>query len=179
AAVAAAAGGVTSCEGTDEARGNDKENFPAQLSEAELLGKKHQLAAKQKLLSTKLKGLRRQSGQHQQHQHQEEGRPASGSGAAAAAVVVAGSVDEVTVTKRRAKVGMLKQQLRSVLEGTRQLEAGVVACEGRMHEANEACYASVRGELRSLFGALCRNKSADLVMAGPKLEDGLRLVVRN
>ncbi|CAM9752985.1 unnamed protein product [Ectocarpus sp. 4 AP-2014] len=48
-----------------------------------------------------------------------------------------------------------------------------------MHEANEACYASVRGELRSLFGALCRNKSADLVMAGPKLEDGLRLVVRN
>ncbi|CAM9455859.1 unnamed protein product [Ectocarpus fasciculatus] len=48
-----------------------------------------------------------------------------------------------------------------------------------MHEANEACYTSVRGELRSLFGALCRNKSADLVMAGPKLEDGLRLVVRN
>ncbi|CAN0456619.1 unnamed protein product, partial [Ectocarpus sp. 12 AP-2014] len=184
AAAAVAAGGVTSWEGTDNARGNDKENFPAQLSEAELLGKKHQLAAKQKLLSTELRGLRRQSGQRQQHQHQEEGRPASGSGAAAAAAaaaaaVVAGSVDEVTVTKRRAKVGMLKQQLRSVLEGTRQLEAGVVACEGRMHEANEACYASVRGELRSLFGALCRNKSADLVMAGPKLEDGLRLVVRN
>lgn len=28
------------------------------------------------------------------------------------------------------EVGLLKQQLRSVLEGTRQLEAGVVACEG-------------------------------------------------
>ncbi|CAM9450352.1 unnamed protein product, partial [Ectocarpus sp. 13 AM-2016] len=131
ATVVAAAGGVTSWEGTDEARGNDKENFAAQLSEAELLGKKHQLAAKQKFLSTELRGLRRQSGQHQQHQHHEEGRPASGSGAVAAgAVVVAGSVDEITVTKRRAKVRMLKQQLRSVLEGTRQLEAGVVACEG-------------------------------------------------
>lgn len=28
------------------------------------------------------------------------------------------------------QVGVLKQQLHSVLEGTRQLEAGVIACEG-------------------------------------------------
>lgn len=38
-----------------------------------------------------------------------------------------------------------------------------------MHEANEAAYASVRGELRTLFGAVCVNKSADLVMIGTKV----------
>lgn len=38
-----------------------------------------------------------------------------------------------------------------------------------MHEANEAAYASVRDELRTLFGAICVNKSADLVMAGSKV----------
>lgn len=40
---------------------------------------------------------------------------------------------------------------------------------GRMREANETCYAAVRGELQTLFGALCRNKTADLVMAGTKV----------
>lgn len=40
---------------------------------------------------------------------------------------------------------------------------------GRMREANETCYASVREELRTLFGALCRNKTADLVMVGTKV----------
>lgn len=42
-------------------------------------------------------------------------------------------------------------------------------CEGRMSEANERCYAVVRRELRTLFGALCANKSADLVFAGDKV----------
>lgn len=39
---------------------------------------------------------------------------------------------------------------------------------GRMREANEACYAVVRTELRTLFGALCKNKSADLIFSGTK-----------
>lgn len=38
-----------------------------------------------------------------------------------------------------------------------------------MREANETCYAAVRGELQTLFGALCGNKTADLVMAGAKV----------
>lgn len=45
-----------------------------------------------------------------------------------------------------------------------------MSISGRMHEANEACFASVRGEVRTLFGALCRNKSADLVMTGRKVQ---------
>lgn len=40
---------------------------------------------------------------------------------------------------------------------------------GRMREANEACYAVVRTELRTLFGALCKNKSADLTFSGAKV----------
>lgn len=40
---------------------------------------------------------------------------------------------------------------------------------GRMHEANRACYAVVREELQTLFGALCRNKSADIVFATRKV----------
>ncbi|CAM9172353.1 unnamed protein product [Pylaiella littoralis] len=186
AAMVAAAGGSRGWQegkaaaerGTGGTPGNGKENVPAPLTDGELLDKKHELAAKEKLLSSELRGLRRQS-------KEQQGRTGSGvgdrgrSGGAASRAVAAGSVNQVTVQKRRAKVSVLKQQLGSVLEGARQLEAGVVACEGRMHEANEDCYASVRGEVRTLFGALCRNKSADLVMTGPKLEDGLRLVVRN
>ncbi|CAM9297243.1 unnamed protein product [Scytosiphon promiscuus] len=180
---------------TGAAPESGKENVPTQPSSEELLSKKHELAAKEKLLSSELRHLRRQSDskQQQQQQHRRGGNGTGGAGgrgstgrarrgasqAAAGAAVMAGSVDEVTVQRRRAKVGVLKQHLASVLEGARQLEAGVVACEGRMREANEACYASVRTELRTLFGALCRNKSADLVMTGRKLEDGLRLVVRN
>lgn len=38
-----------------------------------------------------------------------------------------------------------------------------------MREANETCYAAVRAELQALFGALCRNKTADIVMAGAKV----------
>eukprot|EP00904_Undaria_pinnatifida_P001449 jgi/Undpi1/11304/HiC_scaffold_30.g13602.m1 len=140
-------------------------NNDAGLSEEELLREKHKLAANEQALSSELRALRRRLGEQKLR----------GGGAS----VRAGSVDEVTVRQRQAKVGVLKQQLESVLEGTRQLEKGVVACEGRMREANETCYASVREELRTLFGALCRNKTADLVMVGTKLEDGLRLVVRN
>lgn len=38
-----------------------------------------------------------------------------------------------------------------------------------MHEANEACYAVVRRELQTLFGAVCTNKSADIVFAGERV----------
>ncbi|CAM9530998.1 unnamed protein product, partial [Discosporangium mesarthrocarpum] len=48
-----------------------------------------------------------------------------------------------------------------------------------MHEANEACYQVVQREFRILFGAMCSNKEADLLLAGRKLEEGLILAVGN
>ncbi|CAM9351737.1 unnamed protein product [Choristocarpus tenellus] len=48
-----------------------------------------------------------------------------------------------------------------------------------MQEANESCYSVVKREFRILFGAMCRNKSADLLLAGDKLEDGLIMAVGN
>lgn len=60
----------------------------------------------------------------------------------------------------------------------RTQRAGVVRGLGRMHEANEACYTVVRRELRTLFGALCRNKSADIVFSGRKVRKVWCVVAR-
>lgn len=54
------------------------------------------------------------------------------------------------------------------VEADKRLHMSWLRFAGRMREANEACYAVVRTELRTLFGSLCKNKSADLILSGTK-----------